>query len=219
MNGAIIWDMDGTISDTQSLHAKVESELLSRYDIHLTPDEITAKYAGRKTSEFFVELLEAKGAKGYDVNALMAEKWEIATRHLDDIKAMPGVERLIKHACRNSIPQAVASASGSRYVAHVLERLEVRGYLNAVVSGDQVSKGKPDPEIFLEAASRMGVNPLCCVVIEDGVAGMIGAKAAGMRVIAFSNDLQRDYPVDLVVNDFRQLKLYDILNVWGRKNG
>jgi beta-phosphoglucomutase-like phosphatase (HAD superfamily) len=70
---AIIFDMDGVISDTQKLHSRVESELLSRFDINITSDEITQRYSGVKTKEFILNLLSAKGAE-FDINALMVEK-------------------------------------------------------------------------------------------------------------------------------------------------
>jgi len=70
---AIIFDMDGVISDTQKLHSLVESEILSRFDVNITPNEITQRYSGVKTKEFVSDLLSAKGAK-FDINELMIEK-------------------------------------------------------------------------------------------------------------------------------------------------
>ncbi len=208
---AIIWDMDGVISDTQRLHALVESELLARYGINLTPEEITAKYAGRRTADFFVELLKEKGAKGYNVDELMKEKWERATALLDELKAIPGVIKLIKEANSYNVPQAVASASGKKYVDAVLTKLGVINYFKAIITGDQVSKGKPDPEIFLKAASAMSVKPNDCVVVEDGRSGMTGAKKAGMLCVGLVYD-KEDYPADILVNSLTNLNLKDFIN-------
>jgi len=208
---AIIWDMDGVISDTQRLHALVESELLARYGIDINPKDMTAKYAGRRTEEVFSELLKEKGAVNYNIDELMREKWERATALLDELEPIPGVINLIKEASTQRIPQSVASASGKKYVNAVLTKLGLISYFEAIITGDDISKGKPDPEIFLKAASAMSVKPNDCVVVEDGRSGMTGAKKAGMLCIGLVYD-KADYPADILVNSLTKLKLKDFIS-------
>ena len=196
---AVIFDMDGVISDTQKLHAKVESELLLRYGVDLSPDEITRRYAGVKTREFFAELLDEKGLS-YDIDVLIEEKWikmrEFTSAPVDCIE---GALQLIKSLFDDGYLLAVASASNFDYVNSVLESLNVKDYFSCVVSGDMVKRGKPNPEIFLLAASRLGVNPESCVVIEDGISGMQAARDANMKCIGLVGDKRGSYPAGNLV--------------------
>ncbi len=207
---AIIWDMDGVISDTQRLHATIESELLARYGIKMSAKEITKKYAGVRTADFFLDLLTKKGAMGFNIDELMSEKWKRATELVDEVDAIPGAIKLVKEAFKKNIPQAVASASGKKYVNAIIEELGIKKYFKAIITGDQVRKGKPDPEIFLKAAKSLKVNPAGCLVIEDGGAGMIGAKNAGMKCIGLVYD-NKKYPVNFKTNDLRKITIDKML--------
>jgi HAD superfamily hydrolase (TIGR01549 family) len=209
---AIIWDMDGTISDTQHLHATIESELLARFGIFFSPEEITRRYAGVRTADFFQELLNKKGTT-YNIDELIAEKWRRATESVNQVKAIPWVLEIIKEAYKRNILQAVASASGKEYVNAVIDKLGLKKYFKTIISGDQVIKGKPDSEIFLKAAKTLNALPSKCVVIEDGKSGMIGAKNAGMKCVGYVKD-SGEYPADIKIDDFEKLSLNYILSLW-----
>lgn len=190
----IIFDMDGVISDTQKLHSKVESELLSRFGIDMTPEEITKRFSGVRSREFFDDLL-SKQNKKYDLSFLMNEKWDkmekLASESVDEI---PGSIDLIKMFYGMKLSLAVASSSNLKYIRSVLKTLGVTDYFSAIISGDMVRKGKPDPEIFLLAASKINIEPEKCLVIEDGVNGMEAAKAGKMKCIGLVNDKKGNYP-------------------------
>jgi beta-phosphoglucomutase family hydrolase len=194
MLGAVIFDMDGVISDTQKLHAQAESDLLARFGISLSAEAITRRYAGVRTRDFFDDLLQETG-KRYDLDQLMDEKWRMM-RDAAAISVEPvrGARELIAALSALECRMAVASASPSEYVRTVLEQLDVRRYFSAVVAGDMVARGKPDPESFLLAAQRIGVAPRHCVVIEDGVSGMEAAARAGMRCVGLVDDVSQTYP-------------------------
>lgn len=199
--------MDGVISDTQKLHSKVESELLSRYGVDITPAEITKKYSGVKTKEFFDDVLKKQKQK-YDLEPLLEEKWlkmsELAKKSVDSIQ---GARELVEELSVNNYKLAVASASNSNYVNTVLRKLEMKDYFLAVVSGDMVEKGKPNPESFLLASSMLNVAPENCLVIEDGTSGMEAAKLAGMKCIGLVEDKRRKYPTSNLVNSLSEITL------------
>lgn len=205
MINTVIWDLDGCVSDTQKIHAKVESELLARYGIDISPDDITARYAGVRDADFFRELLDKKKAE-YDLKEVLKEKHkkmaELAEKGVDP---MPGSVALIKKLSEQGFKQAVASSSYSEYVNVVLNSLGIRSIFNAVVCGDQVEKGKPDPECFLLAAKKLESNPGSCVVIEDAKSGMLAARAAGMKCIALVPDTSLDYPADVKVSSLEAM--------------
>lgn len=191
--------MDGVISDTQKLHAKIESELLGRFGIKITPNELTKKYSGVRTKDFFDELLKQQ-TKKYDLDKLMKEKFskmgKLASQSICPIK---GSINLIKKFNKKNIPLAVGSSSDMKYVRSVLKKLNIIKYFDAVVSGDMVSRGKPDPEIFLLAASKIKINPKECLVIEDGISGMKAAKIAKMKCIGLVKNKSEKYPTKNLV--------------------
>lgn len=202
---AVIFDMDGVISDTQKLHAAVESRILKRYGIKFSPAEISRRYAGVKTIEFFNELLSQQ-PRPYRLEDLMREKWakmsQLAARGVDAIDGSVG---LVKDLHKRGYKLAVASASNHEYVANVIWSLKLHKYFDHLVSGDMVKRGKPDPEIFLLAASKLGVAPKECLVIEDGISGMEAARAGGMRCIGLVQDRGSEYPTKNLVQSLREI--------------
>ncbi len=186
---AIIFDMDGVISDTQKLHSRVESELLSRFDINITSEEITQRYSGVKTKEFMSQLLTDKAVE-FDIIELLIEKWqkmeELADKTVDPID---GIFELLDLCKTLNLKTAVGTASNINYATKVLNSLNIFDKFDFIVSGDMVNAGKPEPDIFLLAADKIGILPNECVVIEDGVNGMIAANRAGMKCIGLVKNI------------------------------
>ncbi len=202
---AIIFDMDGVISDTQKLHANVESEILARFNIDICPEEITRKYAGMKTSEVFNDLLRGQ-SQPYDVDELMREKWSLMTRlGNESIDEIEGSAELIQRFYKEGYKMAVASASNQDYVGNVIQSLSLEKYFEHLVSGDMVKNGKPDPEIFWLAASKLKVDPENCLVIEDGRSGMEAAKVGGMECIGLVKSRDVEYPTKNLVCSLREI--------------
>jgi beta-phosphoglucomutase family hydrolase len=204
---AVIFDLDGTLSDTQKMHAVVESALLAKHNVYISPSEITRRYAGVITREFFQEVLSQQ-RQPYDLDALLREKWKqmAIMAKQQRIKAMPGAVVLVRGLSKANIRLAVASASNLSYVMTVLQVLALDLFFQAVVSGDMVQKGKPDPESFLLAAEMLGVRPAKCVVVEDGRSGMTAALAAGMKCVGVVERLDEDYPARILVRSLENIK-------------
>lgn len=116
-----------------------------------------------------------------------------------------GCLELIAAATRRNLPRAVASSSTRRLVHATLDRFGLRPHFGAVVTGDCVGRPKPAPDIFLEAAARLGVEPGDCIVLEDALTGVTAARAAGMRVIAVPERSASSFAdrADFVVPDLR----------------
>jgi len=210
---AVIFDMDGVISDTQKLHAAQESKMLSRFKINLSVEEMTKRYSGVSTKKFFKELLDGIGAE-YNLAELMHEKWagmlEMSKKHVDEI---PGAISLINEAKKAGLKIAVASASDMNYVFTVLKTLGVYDLFDAITSSEEVKNGKPEPDVFLLAAKRIGVASENCVVIEDGISGIIAAKKAGMLSIGLVKDRNDEsYPADIRVESLNEINLVDLMS-------
>jgi len=204
---AVIFDMDGVISDTQKLHSRVESELLAQFGVTLTPQQITEKYSGVRTKDFFQELLFGQGHV-FDIDELMDRKWQrmkgLASGQVD---AIDGSRELIKTLYDNGLPLAVASASNLNYVQSVLDKLNVTKYFKSIISGDMVTNGKPDPEIFLLASNKLEIVPEECLVIEDGISGMEAARKANMFCIGLVPNLNKNYPTNNKVLSLREITI------------
>ncbi len=199
-----IFDLDGVVSDTQKLHSRVESELLSRFGVALTPQEITIRYSGVRTRDFMTDLLTPTG-QTFDMDALMDEKWQrmTALAH-DSVEEVPGATALINRLFFEG-PLAVGSASVTEYVRCVLYKLYLRDHFQTIICGDMVERGKPDPEIFLCAASEIRVPPSQCLVFEDGISGMEAARRAGMRCIGLVRDKTLKYPTQHLVTSLAEV--------------
>jgi beta-phosphoglucomutase-like phosphatase (HAD superfamily) len=132
----------------------------------------------------------------------------------DALPLMPGVEQLLKDARDLGLGRAVASSSSSGWVEGWLERHGIHHLFDAIATRDQVTRVKPDPELFLLAARKLGAAPGSCVVFEDSANGMRAALAAGMRCVAVPNALtsRLERPeVDLVVGSLAERPLAEIV--------
>jgi HAD superfamily hydrolase (TIGR01509 family) len=136
----------------------------------------------------------------------MKEKWsqmeKFASKSVD---AIEGSIDLIRRLHGANYPLAVASASNLNYVRTVLITLGVIDHFSYIVSGDMVAKGKPNPESFLLASSKIGISPKYCLVIEDGVSGMQAAKAGGMKCVGLVKDVDKIYPTNNLVTALSEI--------------
>jgi len=207
---AVIFDLDGVISDTNFLQSRVEEALLKEHGINLSYEEITKKYAGMSDKEFFEKVFRDFGKKCNTLQ-IIKEKWRriFALTKKEKIKPIKGSKQLIKKLKKAGFKLGVASASEKEFIKLILLKFKILNHFDAITSSREVKKGKPDPEIFLLTAKKLKVNPKDCVVIEDGRLGMIAAKRAGMKCIGLVKNKNERYPVDLLVTDLRKLRLKD----------
>jgi beta-phosphoglucomutase family hydrolase len=209
---AVIFDMDGVISDTQKLHAEAESCLLrDRFNISITPVEITDRFAGVRDSVMFEQILVENGIPFNlsQVSQLMIEKWDAmyTITAKTPVEPIPHALELIAHLRENNFKLAIASASNRLFIEYVIDSLDIRDNFDTFVSSQEVENGKPAPDVFLKAAEILGVKPECCVVIEDGRSGMIGAHCAGMKCIGLV--AKKDYSewcADLLVTSLSEIQ-------------
>lgn len=210
---AVIFDMDGVISDTQTICSNVESNLLMCHGIHITPAEITRRFSGRVSREFFAELFSEAGKSTEGLAELIEERrqkvFDAAKGHIQPI---PGALELIDSLHSQGIPLAVASSSRLKFVNMVLGELKILHLFKVITSGEEVTRSKPEPDVFLLAAKRLGVQPEKCIVIEDGLSGMVAAKAAGMKCIGLvSENDDRKFPADYLFSSLSDIKIEFIL--------
>jgi beta-phosphoglucomutase family hydrolase len=207
MTKAVIFDMDGVIVDSEPIHIEAEKRALLKYGVKITTEELRM-YTGT-TAEFEFNDLIRKYKLNANAETLFNEKMDIMFRLLEKgIEPTKGVTDLIKNLKQQGFKLGIAT-SGHRKLAHYyLNKLGMASFFDTVVCAEDITRSKPDPEIFLKAAQRLGVEPAKCVVIEDAKLGIEAAAKAGMKRIGYRNpnsgnqDLSK---ADFIVSDFTRL--------------
>ena len=182
----MVFDLDGTLVANMELHAQAFAEFMARHGLPPMDDAQRARLDGKRNTDIFPELL-GRDLKGEELIALSDEK-EALYRALSRGRLVPlaGLERLLAILAANGIPVAVATSGPAENVRHTLAELGLAGRITGIVRGDQVPRGKPEPDIFLAAAERIGVPPGECLAFEDSPSGVAAARAAGMVCVALS---------------------------------
>jgi sugar-phosphatase len=180
--GALLFDMDGLMVDSEPLWFDVEREFARARGGEWTP-ELGRACIGQGMASTLRVMQETFG---FEVNAERdaAAIVEMFVLRVGELALKTGFEELLGEARVRGVPRALASSSARRLVDATLVRFGAREGFDAVVTGDCVARPKPAPDIFLEAARRLGVPPAACVVLEDSLAGVRAARAAGMQVVA-----------------------------------
>jgi mannitol-1-/sugar-/sorbitol-6-/2-deoxyglucose-6-phosphatase len=181
---AAIFDMDGTLIDSEAYWRVAEREVFGAVGIHITDAmaTVTAPMTPRQVCEYWYQFQPwPEPAFDQMAEAVVAR---VADQMRQSCHELPGVREVLS-LCR-SLGWRVALASNSPAVlCHLaLERLDIDSYFDAVISADDVERGKPDPAIYLAAAQRLGVQPGECLAFEDSATGARAALAAGMQVVA-----------------------------------
>jgi HAD superfamily hydrolase (TIGR01509 family) len=197
---AVIFDMDGVIVDSEPYSMQALIDILRQYGIDPTEAEIRRSY-GRRIRDDFADYFSRYGVTAHLETAIArkeARYYHLAAGHL---KPFPGVMRLLKRLRARGHGLALASSGDRVKVAFGMQALSLDGTFEAVVCGNDVTRSKPDPEIYLLAAQRLKIPPAACVAIEDAPAGVEAAKRAGMRCIAVTNSVAREQlrQADLIV--------------------
>ena len=193
---AVIFDFDGVITDSEVLHLRAFNQSLAPYGIEITTKDYYTTYLGFNDNDCY-RLLVEKGLLKMDereINAIMNEKRRIFEQlSKTEGKMIEGVRDFLTMLEQNNVPMAICSGSLLTEVEMVLEEARLRNLFEVIVSGEQVKKGKPDPEGFILSLQRLNESrehPITanqCVAIEDSHWGLEAAKAAGMHTIAVTN--------------------------------
>jgi len=184
--GAIIFDSDGVLVDSEKIHIAVERELLSDLGLDYDSSEYASRFVGLNLTDYYAALardFKTKLGKPFpqDFGARLYQR--VWPRIQAELQPLPDVTAILD---RHDGPSAVASSAP---LDRLLEKLTITGLIQHfdphIYSADLVDNGKPAPDLFLLAADRLGVAPSNCVVIEDSLHGIVAARAAGMDAIGF----------------------------------
>lgn len=174
----LIFDCDGTLADTMPAHYKAWTAMLGRFGIPF-PEPRFYAMGGMPTASIIRVLAGEAGVVVTDVDSLVLEKEQLFLTHLEAVTPIQPV-LAVAAAYRGKLPMAVASGGYRDTITRTLDRLGVRDWFDATVTAEDTARHKPDPDVFLEAAKRLNVEPARCVVFEDTDIGLEAARRAGM---------------------------------------
>jgi beta-phosphoglucomutase len=205
---AAIFDMDGVIVDNMRHHAKAWEAFLRRRAPDLRIEAVMPHFG--KTNRDILRLVLGDRAGPEEV-ALWGEEKEGLYREIyaAEMTPLPGLLHLLKTLRKRGIRTIVATSAPGINVDFVLDGLKIRPWFDAVVDASEVKAGKPDPEIYLQAARKAACLPEACVVFEDSLAGIEAGLRAGMKVVGVATTLPAEKlrGAEMVIRDFREITL------------
>ncbi|MPZ22094.1 MAG: HAD-IA family hydrolase [Dehalococcoidia bacterium] len=208
---AVIFDMDGVLTDTEPVHFRATNVVLATVGRAMTWEQY-APFIGRAEPEMWDYMRDhfgldnSENAQGNAYSRAVLELLEEGT------EAIPGAQRAVLSAKEAGLLTAVASSSRESWVLATLRGAGLLGEFDAIVAGDMVKRGKPDPEIFLAAAGMLMVQPSACLVVEDSPHGIAAAAAAGMFAIGVRSRFELDLAAaDDVIDSIADFRARDYL--------
>ncbi len=210
---ACLFDLDGVIVDTAKYHYQAWRKLANDlgFDLSLEQNELLKGISRMESLDIILSIgkvsltEEQKISYATEKNTLYLELCQQMTP--DD--TLPGVRPFLEELKASSIRIGLGSASKNARV--ILERIDMLSYFETIVDGNRITKGKPDPEVFLIGANDLNADPAQCVVFEDAVAGIQAAKAAGMFAVGIG-EASVLTEADIVVEGFKNFSLQNLLN-------
>lgn len=208
----VLWDMDGVIADSNSLHFAAWQETFAKRGITFPKEDFTKLFGTR--NDFIIHSVMGEEFPERDVKIMIQEKEESFRRKArGNIKPFPGAIRLLNIIKKGNFKLGLVSSAPKENIDLVIGELNLEGIFDCIVSGHEVSESKPSPQIHLLAAERLKVAPDDCVVIEDSPLGVKAARTAGMKCLGITNTHPRQEleEADKVVDSLENVDLITLL--------
>ena len=195
---AVLWDMDGTLIDSEEFHWIVWRDTMANAGFAITHEQFLSTF-GQRNDSILPNWL-GSAATPQLIEKIGNDKEELYRDLVrrNGIAPLPGVATWLQRLHEQGWLQAIASAAPRANIDVILEALSAAHFFEGIVSAEDVHRGKPDPEVYLTAASRVGASPENCIVVEDALAGVEGARRANMRSIGVRQN-GKPLPADVVV--------------------
>ena len=205
---AVIFDMDGVLIDSEPLHFEVDQMVLRKLNIH-EGKHYLERFVGY-TNPAMWQIIKEEFSIEITIEELIDLQMTMKLSYLEqsNFEAIEGINELLEELQSFKVPIAIASSSPRIFIEAVIKKIHIVQYFHDWISGEEVPKSKPEPDVFLKVAELLNVNPERCIVIEDSKSGTIAAKSAGMKCIGYKNvnsgnqDLSKS---DLVVDRISEL--------------
>lgn len=211
---ALLFDLDGTLTDTDTLHLQAFRKLLHDHDgRELTQAQFDAQVSGRSNGQLFAELFPAASPAQRQA---MAERKEALFRELaPTLEPLPGLLRLLKHARQHAIGMCVVTNAPRLNAEHMLSAMGLNGWFDAVLVSDELARPKPDPLPYLTGLQRLGASASQALAFEDSLPGVRAAQAAGIYTVGLATTQTaarlHEAGAQLVIDDFDDPRLWSLV--------
>lgn len=206
---AVLFDMDGVIIDSNPYHKDAWMAFCRRYQVELREEDVPRYIYGKTNKTALVDVFQREFSP--EESFRMSEEKEAIYRelHRPDIGLIKGLAGLLEDFKRHQVPLAVCTNAPVANLDFMLEETGIRPYFQVLIDASKVSKGKPDPEIYLKAAQLLGIAPGRCIVMEDSTVGVEAGLRAGMKVVGITTTHSRQElaHTHLVIDDFDELSV------------
>ena len=214
MLAAILFDLDGTLADTDSIHFAVWQDILTRFDLEIDRPFYQERISGRTNAKIIKDILPQLS---------LEEAWQLATEKEESyrrlayiLKPMPGLERVLKLTDTAAIKRAVVTNAPRENAEHMLEILKLTYVLPLMIMAEDAPPGKPDPAPYKLALNRLGVASNNTIAFEDSPAGIRSAVDAGIYTIGITSSHSAEYLIaagaNMTVPDFNSTQLWEFLD-------
>lgn len=205
MTRAILFDLDGLLVDTETLGIQVAIEVCKELGIELTPEE-QKSFIGVTDEKFYQELFKRRQLD-FNVGEFLAKHFTVYEKLLETtLTPFQGASELPGILKNFGFKIGLVSGSTRGQILTILEQLEVTKFFEVIISCEDITQSKPNPEGYLTAASKLQISPENCLVLEDAETGIMAGKNAGMRVIAVKNNGNQDLNLaDITVDKLQEL--------------
>jgi beta-phosphoglucomutase len=211
---AVIWDMDGVLLNSNPYHFAAWHQIFEKNHWDVSDKALVSSYG--MTNDEVIRSFDVGPLDQETINAISLQKEIIFRKNISaKVKYLPGVEHWLQEFKNQGIKQALASSGCWDNINTILDALHARQYMDAVVSGEG-GPSKPAPDVFLLAAKQLAISPVHCLVVEDAIAGVAAAKAAGMKCLAVTttNPPEKLIEADLILTDLTFLNKDQIENLY-----
>lgn len=209
---AVLFDLDGTLVDSMWMWRDIDIEYLGRFGITM-PENLQQEIAGISVTQTAIYFQKTFGITD-SIEKIINDWDEMARRkYREEVPLKPGVEKFLTFLKEQHISCAIATSNSKTLTEEVLQSHQIKHFFKEIITGEDIHKGKPNPDVYLECAERLGVQAERCLVFEDIPFGILAGKRAGMKVCAVEEDYARED-----VEEVRRLADYyicsyeDILN-------
>lgn len=214
---AVVFDLDGLMFNTELLYDIVMRELLARRNIKHFDDELRRRMMGQPGPAAFQAMFDHHQLQGESYEAIQEESDTIFKGVLEEkLEPMPGLFALLEALEASRVPKAIATSSRRKFVDYVLGRFNLRPRFQFVLTAENVTHGKPNPEIYSKAAAQHGFEPARVLALEDSHNGCKAAIRAGLFAVAVPGEHSRDHDfagAQFIAEGLTDRRIYEALRL------
>lgn len=205
---AIIFDMDGVVVDNHAYHFKAWMAFAQKYQFELNEVIYREKFNGKTNTDLFKMIFG--NLSGSQIESYSDEKEDMYQKlYAREMKAHTGLIDFLEYLRTHKYKIALGTSAPPRNVDFTLDNLKLRQFFDVIVDGSQVERGKPDPQVYLLCAMKLGFEPKECVVFEDSLAGLESGQRAGCKIVGVATShraVELTVKTDLIIHDFTEAR-------------